>query len=89
MNNKIDTGCIIHANAASFGNELCGIKAAVELIRDAVTYKGLNGEWPNWMDESRMDSLLGMVGASADASYKRLIRALGSESPMMGRGGDA
>ena len=88
MRENSEIGLCIQSNARVFGDELCGIRAAAELMREAITYRGLNGEWPNWMDESRFDSLLGIIGASADASYKRLIHALGSESPMMGRGGE-
>ena len=83
MKTQSDTGRIIRIHAESFGNELAGIKAAAEMIGEALAYRESRGEWPNWMNGARMGGLLGLVETSADSAYRRLVLAFGDEAPLV------
>ncbi|MEA3274658.1 MAG: hypothetical protein U9Q81_05055 [Pseudomonadota bacterium] len=79
------TGRRIQFAAHEFASELSGIMAIVDLLRDAQTLTELDAKSTHiasrLIDGHRRNALLGAAGSLAEASYLRLIDAVGDENP--------
>jgi len=80
MSNPEKTGDRILSHAGTYGAELNGIQTCADLVRDALIYLELYGEWPENMSGNRADGLLRSISALASAAYERLGSAVGDET---------